>query len=46
MDDLSLAFGIMLGYVKDIAFKRVPESSGIRGLNWRLNVDARERESC
>ncbi|RPD60525.1 hypothetical protein L226DRAFT_387707 [Lentinus tigrinus ALCF2SS1-7] len=30
------AFGIMLGYVMDIAFQNVPDSSGIRGLNWRL----------
>ena len=30
------AFGIMLGYVADIAFYNVPDSSGINGLNWRL----------
>ncbi|KIY45000.1 hypothetical protein FISHEDRAFT_67245 [Fistulina hepatica ATCC 64428] len=30
------AFGIMLGYVADIAFYQVPDSSGIKGLNWRL----------
>ncbi|RDX52241.1 hypothetical protein OH76DRAFT_1400584 [Lentinus brumalis] len=30
------AFGIMLGYVMDIAFQNVPDSGGIRGLNWRL----------
>ncbi|PWN50170.1 hypothetical protein IE53DRAFT_362588 [Violaceomyces palustris] len=30
------AFGIMLGYVADIAFYSVPDSSGIQGLNWRL----------
>ncbi|PWN32732.1 sugar transporter [Meira miltonrushii] len=30
------AFGIMLGYVADIAFYNVPDQSGIVGLNWRL----------
>lgn len=30
------AFGIMLGYVADIAFYSVPDQSGINGLNWRL----------
>ncbi|KAI0070188.1 hypothetical protein K474DRAFT_895367 [Panus rudis PR-1116 ss-1] len=30
------AFGIMLGYVMNLAFYHVPDSSGIRGLNWRL----------
>lgn len=30
------AFGIMLGYVADLAFQNVPDSSGIIGLNWRL----------
>ncbi|KAH7015656.1 hypothetical protein EDB80DRAFT_708429 [Ilyonectria destructans] len=30
------AFGIMLGYVADLAFYGVPDSSGITGLNWRL----------
>lgn len=30
------AFGIMLGYVADLALYGVPDSSGITGLNWRL----------
>jgi len=30
------AFGIMLGYVSDLAFYKVADSSGIIGLNWRL----------
>lgn len=30
------AFGIMMGYVADLAFYRVPDLSGIPGLNWRL----------
>ncbi|KAF3070566.1 Polyol transporter 5 [Daldinia childiae] len=30
------AFGIMLGYVMDLAFFDVPDLSGIIGLNWRL----------
>ena len=30
------AFGIMIGYVMDLAFQNVPDRSGIRGLNWRL----------
>lgn len=30
------AFGIMLGYVMDLAFFGVPNLSGIIGLNWRL----------
>ncbi|KAI0708285.1 hypothetical protein C8Q76DRAFT_770326 [Earliella scabrosa] len=30
------AFGIMMGYVMDLAFQNVPDRSGIRGLNWRL----------
>ena len=30
------AFGIMLGYVMDIAFEKVPDPPHIRGLNWRL----------
>ncbi|KAI8960524.1 hypothetical protein F5Y11DRAFT_266191 [Daldinia sp. FL1419] len=30
------AFGIMLGYVMDLAFFDVPNLSGIIGLNWRL----------
>lgn len=30
------AFGIMLGYAADLAFYKVPDLSGIVGLNWRL----------
>ncbi|KAJ0304153.1 hypothetical protein COL516b_006043 [Colletotrichum fioriniae] len=30
------AFGIMMGYVADLAFYYVPDKSGIVGLNWRL----------
>ncbi|KAF2994768.1 hypothetical protein E8E14_001894 [Neopestalotiopsis sp. 37M] len=30
------AFGIMVGYVADLAFYFVPDMSGIIGLNWRL----------
>ncbi|TIC96879.1 putative metabolite transport protein YwtG [Colletotrichum higginsianum] len=30
------AFGIMLGYVADLAFYYVPDRGGIVGLNWRL----------
>lgn len=30
------AFGIMLGYVMDLAFFDVPDLSGIIGLKWRL----------
>ncbi|KAK7948210.1 uncharacterized protein PG986_009096 [Apiospora aurea] len=30
------AFGIMIGYVADLAFYFVPDRSGITGLNWRL----------
>ncbi|KAK2026908.1 hypothetical protein LX32DRAFT_593804 [Colletotrichum zoysiae] len=30
------AFGIMLGYVADLAFYYVPDRDGIVGLNWRL----------
>jgi hypothetical protein len=30
------AFGILLGYVADLAFYEVPDRSGIIGLNWRL----------
>ncbi|KAI0037114.1 hypothetical protein K488DRAFT_81345 [Vararia minispora EC-137] len=30
------AFGIMLGYVMDLAFYRVPDRPHIKGLNWRL----------
>ncbi|KZT10603.1 uncharacterized protein LAESUDRAFT_809556 [Laetiporus sulphureus 93-53] len=30
------AFGIMFGYVMDLAFYHVPNKPGITGLNWRL----------
>ena len=30
------AFGIMLGYVMDLAFYHVPDKPHITGLNWRL----------
>ena len=30
------AFGIMLGFVADLAFYKVPNTSTIDGLNWRL----------
>ncbi|KAK1459353.1 hypothetical protein CMEL01_02352 [Colletotrichum melonis] len=30
------AFGIMMGYVADLAFYYVPDRGGIVGLNWRL----------
>ncbi|KAH9032648.1 MFS sugar transporter [Lactarius hengduanensis] len=30
------AFGIMLGYVADLAFYKVPDKPRIKGLNWRL----------
>ncbi|KAH8174884.1 sugar transporter domain-containing protein [Sarocladium implicatum] len=30
------AFGIMLGYVADLAFYGVPDSGSVTGLNWRL----------
>lgn len=30
------AFGIMLGYVMDIAFQKVSDTHNITGLNWRL----------
>ncbi|KAK9385303.1 hypothetical protein V1515DRAFT_608691 [Lipomyces mesembrius] len=30
------AFGIMLGYVADVAFYKVPDKPNITGLNWRL----------
>lgn len=30
------AFGILFGYVADLAFYEVPDLSGIDGLNWRL----------
>lgn len=30
------AFGIMIGFVADLAFFRVPNKPHIKGLNWRL----------
>ncbi|KAK9452060.1 uncharacterized protein V1518DRAFT_49370 [Limtongia smithiae] len=30
------AFGIMLGYVADVAFYNVPDTTHITGMNWRL----------
>lgn len=30
------AFGIMLGYVSDLAFFKVADTPGVVGLNWRL----------
>ena len=30
------AFGIMFGYVMDVAFYHVPNKPHITGLNWRL----------
>ncbi|KAF2839604.1 putative MFS sugar transporter [Patellaria atrata CBS 101060] len=30
------AFGIMLGYMADLALYYVPDTSGVTGLNWRL----------
>ncbi|KAJ5080918.1 hypothetical protein N7456_013628 [Penicillium angulare] len=32
------AFGIMLGYVADLAFFRVPDTATVIGMNWRLMV--------
>ncbi len=33
---ITAAFGIMIGYVADLAFYKVPDPRGITGLNWRL----------
>ncbi|KAF8521253.1 MFS sugar transporter [Hysterangium stoloniferum] len=30
------AFGIMLGYAADLALFKVPDTGGVKGLNWRL----------
>ena len=30
------AFGIMIGYVADLAFFQVPDPPGVTGMNWRL----------
>ncbi len=37
------AFGIMLGYLVDVAFQNVPDQSGIRGLQWRLMLGSVSR---
>jgi hypothetical protein len=34
------AFGIMLGYVSDLAFFKVPDKPHIKGLNWRLMLSS------
>ncbi|KIY53043.1 hypothetical protein FISHEDRAFT_69189 [Fistulina hepatica ATCC 64428] len=34
------AFGIMIGYVIDLAFFQVPDSSNITGLKWRLMLSS------
>ncbi|KAL7271887.1 hypothetical protein RUND412_005329 [Rhizina undulata] len=34
------AFGIMLGYVADVAFYKVPDPPHITGLNWRLMISS------
>ena len=34
------AFGIMLGYVADLALFKVPDKPGITGLNWRLMLSS------
>lgn len=34
------AFGIMFGYVADLAFLYVPERPGITGLSWRLMMSS------
>ncbi|KDN37915.1 hypothetical protein K437DRAFT_32084 [Tilletiaria anomala UBC 951] len=34
------AFGIMLGYVADMAFYPIPDRSGIDGLNWRIMLSS------
>lgn len=36
MRQIFTAFGIMLGYVMDLAFFHVPNKPHITGLNWRL----------
>lgn len=42
------AFGIMLGYVADLAFFKVPDKPHITGLNWRLMLASVSfpRNSC
>ena len=37
------AFGIMFGYLVDVAFEKVPDQSGIIGLNWRLMLGSVSR---
>jgi hypothetical protein len=34
------AFGIMLGYVSDLVFYKVPNKHNITGLNWRLMLSS------
>ncbi|PNS16895.1 hypothetical protein CAC42_4859 [Sphaceloma murrayae] len=34
------AFGIMLGYVSDLVFFKVPDPANITGLNWRLMMSS------
>lgn len=34
------AFGIMLGYVSDLIFFKVPDRPGVVGLNWRLMMSS------
>ena len=34
------AFGIMLGYVSDLVFYKVPNKPHITGLNWRLMLSS------
>jgi MFS family permease len=34
------AFGIMMGYIADIALYYVPDTSAVTGLNWRLMLGA------
>lgn len=34
------AFGIMMGYIADIALYYIPDTSAVTGLNWRLMLGA------
>ena len=40
------AFGIMFGYLVDVAFEKVPDQSGITGLNWRLMLGSVSTLRC
>ena len=40
------AFGIMLGYVADLAFYKVPDTRHITGLNWRLMLASASVTIC